>query len=62
MKKEKKASVKLNVYPIIGGILIILSWLMVWYLAIATGFMDWSMNEYNKIVSTPPQVSDSKTK
>jgi len=62
MKKEKKASVKLNVYPLIGLAIILVFWLMAWYLAVVTGFMDWSINEYNKMLSTPSQVTDFKTK
>ena len=62
MKKETKESVKLNVYPLIGLAIILVFWLMAWYLAVVTGFMDWSINEYNKMLSTPSQVTDFKTK
>jgi len=62
MKKEKKESVKLNVYPLIGLAIILVFWVMAWYLAVVTGFMDWSINEYNKMLSTPSQVTDFKTK
>lgn len=62
MKNYEKKGGSVDIYPIIGGLMVLLSWVVLVWLAISTGFMAWSVEEFNKIVSTPSTVSDFKTK
>ena len=62
MKEYEKHTGKLNVYPIMGFVMMLLSWIVVIWLAINTGLMAWSLEEFYKIVLTPSTVSDFKTK
>lgn len=62
MKEYEKERGSVDIYPIIGGLIILLSWAALTWVAISTGFMAWSVEEFNKIVSTPSTVSDFKTK